>query len=194
MTTKHSWSRFRPCCVSIRQPTPRPKSKIQEVEDSRNSGARNQRTVDEWVDLLHGSTYQGAAHSLATPGMIVPLYSRCSFKRSRTSGRGTSGHRNSAESSAQRVDQGQCVPGSPFCVQSRLQETNKDLAVGILGLAEAIGLALPSDFGPIFSALYRYCNKMFHFGFQWTVEGCRRRRGHRKGRLDYLALNSHARR
>lgn len=48
---------------------------IKEVEDfaNRTSGLRNEHTVDEWVRLLHGSTYQAAAHSMAAIGMIAPL-------------------------------------------------------------------------------------------------------------------------
>ncbi len=36
---------------------------IKEVEEyaRKTSGLRNQRAVDEWVDLLHGSVYQSAA-------------------------------------------------------------------------------------------------------------------------------------
>jgi hypothetical protein len=50
-------------------------AQIKEVEDfaRRTSGLRNEHAVDEWIDLLHGSTYQEAAHSMAAIGMIAPL-------------------------------------------------------------------------------------------------------------------------
>src|SRR2546430_12479329 len=49
---------------------------IKEVDEyaRKTSGWRNQRAVDEWVDLLHGSTYQGAAHSMAALGVLAPVY------------------------------------------------------------------------------------------------------------------------
>ena len=40
----------------------------------RTSGLRNQRAVDEWVDHLHASVYQDAAHSMAAVGMLAPLF------------------------------------------------------------------------------------------------------------------------
>jgi hypothetical protein len=40
----------------------------------RTSGSRNQQAVDEWVDHLHASVYQDAAHSMAAVGMLAPLF------------------------------------------------------------------------------------------------------------------------
>jgi hypothetical protein len=50
-------------------------AEIKEVEEFawKSAGLRNERAVDEWVDLLHGSTYQEAAHIMAALGMIAPL-------------------------------------------------------------------------------------------------------------------------
>lgn len=39
----------------------------------KSTGLRNDRAVDEWVDLLHASTYQSAANSMAAVGMLAPL-------------------------------------------------------------------------------------------------------------------------
>ena len=48
-------------------------NRIKEVGEfaAQATGAANERAVDEWVDLLHGSLYQHAAHSMTTVGMIV---------------------------------------------------------------------------------------------------------------------------
>ena len=50
-------------------------AQIKEVEDypRKSIGLRNERAVDGWVDLLHGSTYQEPAHSMAALGMLAPL-------------------------------------------------------------------------------------------------------------------------
>src|SRR5688500_16028717 len=37
------------------------------------TGFANELAVDEWVDALHTSVYQDAAHSLAAVGMLAPL-------------------------------------------------------------------------------------------------------------------------
>ena len=37
-------------------------------------GTSHEQATDEWIELLHGSTYQRAAHSMAALGMLVPLY------------------------------------------------------------------------------------------------------------------------
>ena len=49
--------------------------KIEEVGEfaAQARGTANERAVDEWVDLLHDSCYQDAAHSMAAVGMIAPF-------------------------------------------------------------------------------------------------------------------------
>jgi len=36
-------------------------------------GPHQERAVDEWVDLVHDSVYQGAANSMAAVGMLAPF-------------------------------------------------------------------------------------------------------------------------
>jgi hypothetical protein len=50
----------------------------------------------------------------------------------------------------------------------------KELVPGIMELAEAIALTpnLPGDLLPILKAIFRYRNKMFHFGFEWPPQEC----------------------
>ena len=39
----------------------------------RLSGIRNEQAVSDWVELLHASVYQDAAHSMSAVGMIAPF-------------------------------------------------------------------------------------------------------------------------
>ena len=50
--------------------------RIAEVDElaRRGSGAANYHGVEEWVDLVHSSCYQGAAHSTAAVGLLAPLH------------------------------------------------------------------------------------------------------------------------
>ena len=44
------------------------------VEESKSvAGANAELVVDQWVDSVHRSVYQDAAHSLAAVGMLAPL-------------------------------------------------------------------------------------------------------------------------
>ena len=40
---------------------------------SRSSGDANESAVEQWVDLMHASIYQDAAHSMAAVGMLAPV-------------------------------------------------------------------------------------------------------------------------
>ncbi len=50
-------------------------AEIKEVKEfaEQSRGAANEHAVDEFVDLLHGSLYQDAAHSMAAVGMLAPF-------------------------------------------------------------------------------------------------------------------------
>lgn len=129
----------------------------------------NQHVVDEWIDRLHHSVYQDAAHSMAAVGMLAPLieslFAQCfqaigkkCFPQNQTLGphaRWTSAHEV----------QWDCH------VVIRNGEARTDLVNGIIQLAEATGLIsrLPTDLKPTLSALFGYRNKMFHLGFEWPM-------------------------
>ena len=40
---------------------------------SHSSGDANESAVEQWVDLMHASIYQDAAHSMAAVGMLAPV-------------------------------------------------------------------------------------------------------------------------
>lgn len=153
-------------------------AQIKEVEDfaRRTTGLRNEHAVDEWIDLLHGSTYQEAAHSMAAIGMIAPLIESLFYQ---------------AFQGIRAVYYGVDVipPGS---ARSAIEDADKfwdchkiydpkqkkskgDLVLGIIDLAGAVGLKphIPAELLSMLPALYRYRNKMFHFGFEWPARECR---------------------
>jgi hypothetical protein len=153
-------------------------AQIREVEEfaRRTTGLRNEHAVDDWIDLLHGSTYQEAAHSMAAIGMIAPLIESLFYQ-------GFQGVR--------AVYYGVDVipPGSPRSAigdadkfwdchlihDPKQRKHKKDLVLGIIDLAGAVGLKhhIPKDLLTMLPALYRYRNKMFHFGFEWPARECR---------------------
>ncbi len=46
---------------------------IKKIEEfaKNTKGRKNEYAVDEWVDRLHSSVYQSAAHSMSAVGMLV---------------------------------------------------------------------------------------------------------------------------
>ena len=153
-------------------------AQIKEVEDyaRKSIGLRNERAVDEWVDLLHGSTYQGAAHSMAALGMLAPLIESLfyqAFQGIRTTYYGVDvippGHARGGMGKADHFWDCHLLYNPK--AKSKYQ---KELVPGIMELAEAIDLKahLPVDLLPILKALFRYRNKMFHFGFEWPPKEC----------------------
>ena len=149
---------------------------IREVEDyaRKTSGSRNQRAVDEWVDLLHGSTYESAAHSMAALGMLAPFYESMffqAFQGMRTSFFGQDaippGHHRSGISKAE--DFWDC-----HLFRTPDGKKKRDLVPGIEQLADAVGLTphLPADLRWTLEALFSYRNKMFHGGFEWPKKEC----------------------
>ena len=135
----------------------------------RTSGLFNERAVDEWVDHLHASVYQDAAHSMAAVGMLAPLFESIlcqSFDGIRgileTDIVPLSSHPRWQCSSTEAWD---CH--FVFTQKGR----TKNLVEGVLQLAEAVGLSahLPGDLKPTLEALFSYRNKMFHLGFEWPI-------------------------
>ena len=142
----------------------------------KSTGLRNDRAVDEWLNLLHGSTYQSAANSMAAVGMLAPLIESLFYQAFQgiratfygadviPSGYGRSGMRTTN-------DFWDC---HLIFAPTRNDRKAKNLVLGIMELAEAINLTmhLPSDLGVLLSALIRYRNKMFHSGFEWPASNC----------------------
>lgn len=171
---------------------------IKEVDEyaRRTSGWRNQRAVDEWVDLLHGSTYQGAAHSMAALGMLAPFYESMFFQafqgiRKQYFGMDVipSGHARSDMAKAE--DFWDCH----FIYHAVTGKKEKKLVRGIEQLADTVGLTanLPDELHNMLEALFSYRNKMFHGGFEWPLTECAKftKRIEEEGWQDWFSLASH---
>lgn len=162
------------CCTGKKNVEQLLQDKINEINAfaEKASGLLNEQAVNEWVDHLHASVYQGAAHSMAAVGMLAPLLESILCRSFLGLGHvletGTAplnSHRRWQCSTKKRWD---ChfVVTNNGC-------TKKNFVEGVLQLADAIGLSshLPEDLRPTLQALFEYRNKMFHFGFEWpTVE------------------------
>ena len=136
-------------------------------EARRLRGLANERAVDEWIDHLHASVFQGAAHSMAAVGMLAPL-TESLLKRSFLGIRDLLVQRQDPLLYSVRPhmpeDQRwkcQCVAGGGV-----------DLVRGVLELVNDLGLAavLPSDLKPTLEALFGYRNKNLHCGFEWPED------------------------
>jgi uncharacterized membrane protein len=57
-------------------------AEIEQIEEhtGRLSGAHAKRAVNDWVEYIHHSVYQDAAHSMATVGMLAPLVETVFFQ------------------------------------------------------------------------------------------------------------------
>ena len=141
-------------------------NEIKAIENfaKRTSGIANERAVDDWVDHLHESVFQDAAHSMAAVGMLAPFVESV-FKQAFFGIRDLL-HRNGRTPTTHvrwtmPIDkQWDCRYASP----KRL-----NLVDGIVELSDASGLAthLPVDLRNTLAALFGYRNKVFHLGFEW---------------------------
>jgi hypothetical protein len=127
------------------------RKRIKEVEEYARdtSGGRNERAVDEWVDLVHGSTYQSAAHSMAALGMLAPLYESMFFQAFQGIGKRNFG--------VGVVPLGNSRAGMPdpehywdchWFYNAGRGRREKNLVAGIEQLADAVG---PRDIFPTFA-------------------------------------------
>ena len=174
---KHSSWRFTLCFGGKRALNKSPRDEIVEIEAfaKRTSGLRNQRAVDEWVDHLHASVYQKAAHSMAAVGMLAPLFE--SILCQSFSGIRRSFETNSIPFSSHprwkliTKEQWDCH----YVFTQSGGKKKKFLVKGVLQLADATGLTahLPNDLRPTLHALFEYRNKMFHFELNNRIVGDR---------------------
>ena len=144
---------------------------IQQIEEhaKKVSGILNERAVDEWIDRLHHSVYQDAAHSMAAVGMLAPLIESLFFQCFQGVGRKffpasppNTSHERWLPTYAAQWD-------CHFAIKrGRLKG---GLVEGIMQMTEATGLGkrLPPDLKATLSALFAYRNKMFHLGFEWPM-------------------------
>lgn len=145
---------------------------IKEIEAHarRLSGIQNQHAVNEWVDRMHASVYQDAAHSMAAVGMLAPLVESI-FHQSFLGIGAHYASRSTHLLSHARWQQAEKDEWNCHFVWDKGKRKN-DLVEGIFQLADAVGLMphLPMNIRPMLKVLFGYRNKMFHNGFEWPVE------------------------
>lgn len=141
--------------------------KIKRIDETK---VHSERLVDERLELLYVSSYQGMAHSMAAVGMLAPLVESMfysAFYRVREVFFST----NTSHGQHPRWERSAKGKWDCHLVYSKNGNPKKDLVGGILELAEAVGLAphFPDDLKTTLEALFEYRNKMFHFGMEWPV-------------------------
>ncbi len=138
------------------------------VLSGKTSGLLNQQVVDEWLEHMHRSVYQDAAHSMAAVGMLAPLFESL-WCQSFNSIRNTIEIDLLTLGSHPRWRAPVDTMWDCHCVVNKKGKPQKDLIKGALQLAEAVGLSvhLPLDIHLTTQALFAYRNKMFHLGFEW---------------------------
>lgn len=145
---------------------------IYKVEEHarRLSGIRNEQAVAEWIDRMHDSVYQDAAHSMAAAGMLAPLietiFYQCFLGMGSRFFYATNPAICHVRWSMARAKQWDCH------YEVKDGKYQKGLSRGIVQLADAVGLTswLPANLEPTLSALFTYRNNMFHHGFEWPVD------------------------
>lgn len=121
-----------------------------------------------WIDAMHGSVFQDAAHSMAAAGMLVPFMESlfvAIFGAVRKRDAGAVNLTGSSRAAAADDD----FWGPHLVYHSSGRRT--DITEGILQLADHTGLRpfLPQQLRQTLSALFGYRNKMFHHGFEWPM-------------------------
>ena len=110
----------------------------------RSSGDANESAVEQWVDLMHASIYQDAAHSMAAVGMLAPIIESV-FKNAFLK------------------------MGEKLCRKGGIVK-----GIGDIVERAGLGPYLPDDLIPTLTALFAYRNKMFHYGFEWPQDEMRK--------------------
>jgi hypothetical protein len=137
-------------------------------------GAASWHLDDLWVDNLHASVFQGAAHSMASAGMIAPLLETLLVRIFAAIGR----EDWPTAKTERRTRAGGEPPGfwNPQNYYPKPPEHDRkpktNLILGIPQLAKDTGLEndLPTDYEKVVEALFTYRNFNFHNGFEWPED------------------------
>lgn len=126
---------------------------------------------DNWVDTLHGTVFQDAAHSMSAVGMLAPFVESLLLSISQ-------GLRERLDASKAPLDETTRGTSSaakywdPRLVRDGSRWQKAGLVRGTRQLSDAIGLSpyLPEGFAAMHAALTAYRNNMFHNGFEWPMD------------------------
>lgn len=136
---------------------------------SKASGEYAMHLENSWVDEMHGTVFQGAAHSASAIGMLAPLLESLFV--------GIFGGIRDIEVPVQPVTPTGSRAGAiadkkfwdPHYVFNAKGKRSPDVLRGIVQLVEATGLTphMPADYARMLGAIFGYRNKMLHHGFEW---------------------------
>ena len=140
--------------IAIRELLARHRSADEELEveiqtlAARAKKTGNEHAGDAFVDHVHMSVYQGAAHSMAAVGLLAPFIESV-FRR--------------ALLGIEHLTENNPAPCNP---PKRLRWMD------IVPCVDGIGMRtyMPDDLESTLSALFKYRNNMFHCGFEWPIK------------------------
>ena len=124
---------------------------------------------DQWVDILQGSVFQSAAHSMWALGMLAPFVE--SLFVSILSGLRLRGVAN-GNTSGPPMDTSLDHFWDPHYVKSNGEMSKGSLVEGIMRISNSTRLQayFPHDLKAVLTALFAYRNKTFHHGFEWPEQ------------------------
>ncbi|WP_066798591.1 hypothetical protein [Sphingomonas soli] len=136
---------------------------------SEASGEYGMHLENSWVDEMHGTVFQGAAHSASAIGMLAPFLESLFV--------GIFAGIRDIEAPVQPVT----LTGTraahaadpdfwdPHLVFNAAGKKSTSVLRGIVELVEATGLTphMPADYAKTLGAIFGYRNKMLHHGFEW---------------------------
>ena len=150
-------------------------AKIKELEDHVRAYAGSDQRVQmhlegRWENAMYNTVFQDAAYSMAAVGMLAPFVESL-FVSIFGGLRETEESNNNSTRDDPRIAASQNEFWDPHFVFDH-GGRRRDLVDGIGQLARTIGLLeyLPSGYDKMLSALFAYRNKMFHLGFEWSME------------------------
>lgn len=132
------------------------------------SGEYHMHLTNSWVDHLHGSVFQDAAHSMAAIGMLAPMLESlfvAVFAAIRDLAPPATPVSLAGVRASHIAEPAAWDPHYVFTASGK----RKGIVEGIKQLAVSTGLTphLPSDYADLLNAVFSYRNKMFHNGFEW---------------------------
>lgn len=140
---------------------------LKEIEEfvKRAKGSASEQAVNQWVDHLHNSVYEDAAHSMAAVGMLAPFFE--SLFTQAFLGIERRYQRDALATPPKRL----ALPSEKRwdCHYLSKKADTPNLVGGIFELARLTDLAdyLPALLRPTLDALFSYRNANFHNGFEW---------------------------
>jgi hypothetical protein len=125
---------------------------------------------NHWVDTLHETVFQDAAHSMSAVGMLAPFLESLLVSI-------FDGMRIRWEEEGVTVPDGVRGPSSaskfwrPNYIRTDGEKWRTGIVDGTHQLSDALDLSsyLPEDFRDVQEALAAYRNAMFHNGFEWPM-------------------------